>query len=91
MNDESRCIGPSFIIHHSSSSFQLDCHFRVQARAEDPGAVFLAVLHFGPDQELPAGLDQRLDVDDLAGEGLASVRGRASRRLTGRPWISEGW
>ena len=78
---------PSSVIRHL---FQLDCHFRVHARAEDPGVVLLAVLHFRPHQELAARLDQRLDEHDLAGERLLLSAGQRHRDLTGRPWISEG-
>jgi len=50
-------VHPSSFIPHPYFSWIV---ISASAPAKDPGAVLLAVLDLGPDQEFAAGLDQRL-------------------------------
>jgi len=80
MKDEPNAMFPVYLssLILRLSSFQLNCHLRVHAGIQNPYAILLAVLHFGPHLKETAFHD-RLDVHDLAGEGLTPEPGASPR------------
>ena len=78
------CFHPS-AISHSCFLTSIGLSFRRSGPGRGARRRFPSVVHLGPDQEFAAGLDQRIDVDDLPGKVSLWPRASFTPTLTGRP------